>query len=175
MMKYGVFSLFILLFAGCRKKEIGFEMLYRRDFTFPIGLDAFRSHNFEFKEIACDTTVFFQANSATSSQISRIEPQGMFIRSIFGGTDNAFNIIDRVEVWVSDPSRPSLSPQIAFFRDNVPLNTAGRLDLVPNNIDMRPFLIDGKRFNLRINVRLRGITERSVDSEWNATFFAFLN
>jgi hypothetical protein len=174
MPKYYAFLLLIVLFAGCRKKQIGFEMMYRRDFTFPIGLDAFRSHNFEFKEIACDTSIFFQANSTTAKQVTRIEPQTMTIRSTFGGADNTFNVIDKVEVWVSDPSRPSLTAQIAFFRDNVPLNTSSRLDLVPNNIDMRPFLIDGNRFNLRINLRLRGTTERSIEAQWDATFFAFL-
>lgn len=174
MRKYYAFLLIVTLFMGCRKKQIGFEMLYRRDFIFPIGLDAFRSHNFEFKDIACDTSVFFQANSATASQVTRIEPQTMTIRSIYGGADNTFNIIDRVEVWVSDPSRPNLTAQIAFFRDNVPLNTSSRLDLVPNNIDMRPFLIEGNRFNLRINLRLRDVTPRSIDVEWNAAFFAFL-
>jgi hypothetical protein len=174
MRKYYAFIVLIGLFAGCRKKELGIEMLYRREFSFPIGLDVFRSHNFEFKEIACDTSVFFQANSVTAKQVTRIEPQAMSIRSIFGGPDNSYNVIDRVEVWVSDPNRPNLSAQIAFFRDNVPINTGNRLDLVPNNIDMRPFLIDGNRFNLRINLRLRDITQRSIDSEWNATFFAFL-
>lgn len=174
MSKYYAFLLLIILFAGCRKKQVGFEMLYRRDFNLPIGLDAFRSHNFEFKDIACDTSVFFTANSVTAKQLTRIEPQTMNIRAIFGGADNTFNIVDRVEVWVSDPSRPTLTAQIAFFRDNVPLSTGNRLDLIPNNIDMRPFLIDGNRFNLRINLRLRGTTERSVETEWNASFFAFL-
>lgn len=174
MWRYYAFLLFITLFAACRKKEVGFDMLYRRDFNLPIGLDAFRSHNFEFKDIACDTNVFFQANSVTAKQVIRIEPQSMNIRAIFGGADNTFNVIDRVEVWVSDPNRPNLTAQIAFFRDNVPLNTGNRLDLVPNNIDMRPFLLEGNRFNLRINLRLRGITERSIEAEWNASFFAFL-
>lgn len=169
--KYSLILITLLSVWGCRKKEAGFEMNYRRQFTLPIGLDMFSSHNFEFKDIPADTAVFFQANSINSSnQISRIEPYSMSLRTVFGGGD--FVVIDKVEVWISDPSRPSLTPQIIFFRDDVPLSTGPRLDLVPNNVDVKPFLIGGSRYALRINLRLRSITERSVDVEWNTSFFA---
>jgi hypothetical protein len=175
MLKYiPLLILFSLFLSGCKKNQPGFEMQYRRTFVLPIGLDNFLSHNFEFKDISCDTTVFFTPNSATSSQISRIEPLNMNIRALFGGNDNRYNILSRVEVWISDPSRPKLSPQIVFFRDDVPLNTGNRLDLIPNNVDVRPFLVEGSKFNLRINMRLRNITDRSVDTEWNVSFFSFL-
>ncbi len=175
MIKYlTLLCTFTLLFSGCKKDQRGFEMQYRRTFILPIGLDNFLSHNFEFKDISCDTTVFFTPNNAASSQIDRIEPLTMNIRAIFGGSDNRYNIISRVEVWISDPSRPKLSPQIVFFRDDVPLNTGNRLDLIPNNVDVRPFLVEGSKFNLRINLRLRSITDRSIDTEWNAAFFSFL-
>lgn len=171
--KYSIFILMVTLLTigSCRKKENGFEMNYRRQFTLPIGLDVFSSHNFEFKDIASDTSVFFTINgSYTASQISRIEPKAMNLRAVFGNAD--YIVIQKVEVWISNPARPQLSPQIIFFRDDVPLSTGNRLDLVPNNVDVRPFLIDGSRFNLRINIRLRAMTERSVDTEWNASFFA---
>ena len=171
--KYNFFILTITLltFLGCRKKETGFEMNYRRQFPIPIGLDVFSSHNFEFKDIAADTAVFFTVNgSYSANQISLIEPKAMNLRAVFGEGD--FIFIDKVEVWISDPSRPKLSPQIIFFRDDVPLSTGIRLDLVPNNVDVRPFLLQGSRFNLRINLRLRAITERSIETEWNTSFFA---
>lgn len=169
------FLLLIALFAGCRKTEMGFEMPYRREFTLPIGLNIFQSHNFEFKDIASDTVVFFQAHSVSAKDIMRIEPSTMYMRAIFGGADNGLLFIDRVEVWISDPSRPTLTSQIVFFRDDIPLTTGNRLDLVPNNVDVRPFLIDGNRFNLRINLRLRNTPDRSIDMEWNGAFFAFTN
>lgn len=171
--KYSFFilSITLLTLLGCRKKDTGFEMNYRRQFSIPIGLDVFSSHNFEFKEIAADTAVFFMVNgSYTANQISLIEPKAMNLRAVFGGGDYIF--IDKVEVWISDPSRPKLTPQIIFFRDDVPLSTGTRLDLVPNNVDVRPFLLEGSRFNLRINLRLRAITERSIETEWNTSFFA---
>ena len=171
--KYSIIIITLLSIGSCRKRELGFEMLYRRQFTLPIGLDYFSSHNFEFKDIASDTAVFFKANGAVSaSQITRIEPRSMSLRALFGGAD--FIIIDKVEVWISDPSRPKLTPQIVFFRDEIPLNTGDRLDLVPNNVDVRPFLMEGSRYNLRINIRLRATTERSVETEWNTSYFAIM-
>ena len=172
-MIYKISCLLITLFTllGCQKKDTGFEMNYRRQFVLPIGLDNFSSHNFEFKNIAADTAVFFKANgSYTANQISRLEPRAMNLRSVFGGGD--FLVIDKIEVWISDPSRPKVTPQIIFFRDDVPLSTGSRLDLVPNNVDLRPFLIEGSQFTLRINIRLRAITERSIEIEWNTSFFA---
>lgn len=166
--------IFITLIASCKKREAGFEMQYRRTFELPVGLNNFLSHNFEFKDIASDTTIFFSPTKATASQIDRIEPFTMNFRALFGGTDNRYNLIERVEVWISDPSRPKLTPQVIFFRDDVPIGTGNRLDLIPNNVDVRPFLIEGNKFNLRINLRLRGITERSIDTEVNTQFFAFL-
>ena len=171
--KYSFFILTITLLTllGCRKKETGFEMNYRRQFPIQIGLDVFSSHNFHSRDIAADTAVFFKVNgSYTANQISLIEPKAMNLRAVFGESD--FIFIDKVEVWISDPSRPKLTPQIIFFRDDVPLSTGTRLDLVPNNVDVRPFLLEGSRFNLRINVRLRATTERSIETEWNASFFA---
>jgi hypothetical protein len=170
--KYYWFLLILLPILSCRKKENGFSMTYKRQFTLGIGLDAFSSHNFVFKDIAVDTAVFFLANgSIGSSEITRIEPQSMNLRPIFNGSGD-LSIIERVEVWISDPNRPNLTPKIIFFRDDVPLNTSSQLNLVPNGENVRPFLVDGSHFTVRINLRLRSFTERSVDLEWNSAFFA---
>jgi hypothetical protein len=171
--KYSFFilSITLLTLLGCRKKVTGFEMSYRRQFKLPIGLDVFSSHNFRFFDIASDTSIFFKVNgSYTADQISLIEPKAMNLRAVFGEGD--FIFIDKVEVWISDSTRPKLTPKIIFFRDDVPLSTGTRLDLVPNNVDVRPFLLEGSRFTLRINLRLRAITERSIETEWNTSFFA---
>ena len=166
-----ILTITLLTLLGCRKKETGFEMNYRDQFSIPIGLEIYKSHTFGFKNIASDTAVFFKVNgSYTASQISRIEPKAMSLRAVFGGGEYIF--IEKVEVWISDLARPNLTPQIIFFRDNIPLSTGSRLDLVPNNVDARPFLIDGSRFTLRINLVIRAIPDRSIETEWNASFFA---
>jgi hypothetical protein len=174
-MKLRQYCAFLLLLAlltsSCRKKQEGFEMTYKRQFDLPIGLDVFASHNFKFNDIACDTSVFFQINNATASQIKRILPRSMSLRSIFTSA-NSYNFIRQVEVYVSDNSRPNVTPQIAFFRDDVPPSTSDRLDLIPNEVDLRPFLLEGNRFSVRINISLRDFPPRSIETECNFSFFA---
>jgi hypothetical protein len=174
-MKLRQYAAFLLLpffiGMGCRKKEEGFEMTYKRQFDLPVGLDIFASHNFKFNDVACDTSIFFTINNATASQIKRVLPRTMSLRSIFTSATR-YDFIKQVEVYVSDNSRPNLTPQIAFFRDDVPLGTGSQLDLVPNNVDLRPFLLEGNRFSIRINISLRDYPPRSIETECNFSFFA---
>jgi hypothetical protein len=163
--------LLTLLMAGCRKKQEGFEMTYKRRFDLPIGLDIFASHNFKFNDVACDTSIFFQINNATASQIKRILPRSMSLISIFTSATR-YDFIKQVEVYVSDNSRPKVTPQIAFFRDDVPLGTSDRLDLIPSEVDLRPFLLEGNRFSIRINISLRDYPPRTIETECNFSFFA---
>jgi hypothetical protein len=169
---YGAFLLLpFLILTSCRKKQEGFEMTYKRQFDLPVGLDIFATHNFKFNDVACDTSVFFQINNATAAQIKRILPRTMSLRSIFTSATR-YDFIKQVEVYVSDNSRPKLTPQIAFYRDDVPLGTGDRLDLIPTEVDFRPFLLEGNRFSIRINVALRDYPPRSIETECNFSFFA---
>jgi hypothetical protein len=170
--QYFAFLLLLtLLMAGCRKKQEGFEMTYKRRFDLPIGLDIFASHNFKFNDVACDTSIFFTINNATASQIKRILPRSMSLISIFTNATR-YDFIKQVEVYVSDNSRPKVTPQIAFFRDDVPLGTGDRLDLIPSEVDLRPFLLEGNRFSIRINISLRDYPPRTIETECNFSFFA---
>ena len=175
-MKFGKYFVgLVLLFAvlSCKKQEPGFEMLYQKRFDLPIGLSPSSSHNFKFNDIASDTATFFNLHSATASQVTRIIPQSMSLRALIpSGESSRYNFIARVEVWISDPRRPNLGEQIAFFRNDVPLDTGTQLDLIPNDIDVRPFLLNGSRYSIRINVELRDFSQKTIETEWNASFFA---
>jgi hypothetical protein len=174
-MKFRYYGAFLLLsffmLTSCRKKEEGFEMTYKRQFDLPVGLDIFASHNFKFNDVACDTSIFFTINNATASQIKRVLPRSMSLRSIFTSATR-YDFIKQVEVYVSDNSRPKVTPRIAFFRDDVPLGTGDRLDLIPNEVDLRPFLLEGNRFSIRINISLRDYPPRTIETECNFSFFA---
>jgi hypothetical protein len=165
------FIAIITTLTACRKAPEGFDMTYRRQFNLPLGLSTFQSHNFEFKDIAADTAVFFNIHNANSNTIQRIIPKAMNLRAIFATVETRYNFIDKVEVWISNPNDPKLTPQIVFFRDEVPLNIDTRLDLIPNNVDIKKFILAG-RFNIRINLRIRDITTRTIETEWNAVFLA---
>jgi hypothetical protein len=98
----------------------------------------------------------------------------MSLQSIFSSA-NRYDFIRQIEVWISDANRPNLTPKIAFFRDEVPFSTGDRLDVVPNDIDLRPFLLEGNRFTIRINILLRDAPPRTIETECNFSFFAVTN
>lgn len=166
---YAALCFCLVVCGSCRKNEPGFDMTYRRTFELPIGLNTFQSWNREFPDIASDTSVFFAANKVNGDKIGPILPKGMRIRAIF---NNSFEFVSRVEVFISDPSRPNLTEQTVFFRDDVPFSSSNRIDLIPNNIDVSKFIKEGSKYKLRINFRFRDISQRSIDCEWEALFFA---
>ncbi len=168
--KYLLFLLFLPFLSACRKTETGIDMTYRRQFEIPVGLAAGPSHNFVLINIPSDTAVFFQINNLTASQINGVVPRSMNIRTIFQGGGNTFANVDHVEVVIFDPDRPAVPEIPIFYRYDVPLSTSDRLDLVPDGNNIQKFILDGKRFNIRIKLFFREITPRSVDVEANIIF-----
>jgi hypothetical protein len=154
------------LFGACSKSVPGFDMPYRRTLDLPIGLNPFALHNFEFKDIATDTAVLFKANNVTATQITAIEPKNMTIRGLFVAANYGF--LEKVEVRISTAT---LSEQIIFFRDQIPFNTGEKLDLIPNNVDVKPYLMTGK-FTIRLILTLRDSPPKTFETEVPMTFFA---
>jgi hypothetical protein len=152
--------------AACSKTTPGFDMPYRRTFDLPIGLDPFALHNFAFKDISTDTALIFKANNATSDKITRIEPKTMILRGLFVAGNYGF--IEKAEVRISTAT---LGEQIIFFRDQIPFNTGEKLDLIPNNVDVKPYLMGGK-FNVRMILTLRDSPPKTFETEVPMTFFA---
>lgn len=173
MSKYFLFLLFFLSFlSACRKSETGFDMSYRRQFEIPVGLAVGPSHNFVLTNIPSDTSIFFNINSVTSSQILGVVPRSMNIRTVFQGGGNTFANVDHVEVVIFDPNRPTVPEIPIFYRYDVPLSTSDILTLVPDANNISKFVFDGKTFNIRIKLFFREITPRSVDVEANIVFLA---
>jgi hypothetical protein len=179
-MKNLVYLLFVLpLLAGCRKADgeltitdKDFDMRYRRTFTIPVGLSTFDTHIFVFKDIAVDTSVFFQLKNATSDSIAQIVPRSMNIRLVFNGDGN-LNFIRKVEVSLFDTQTSAASEKVIFYNDDVLLSSSGQIQLIPFNADVRKLFFAGNgRYNLRIRLNLKDIPARSYDVEWNTIFLA---
>jgi hypothetical protein len=168
MNKY-VFSFFVLLLLGSCKKDSGFDMFYRKQFSIPIGQTPQFSFNYDFKNIPADTTAFFTPSGVTSNQIASIKPKSMSIIALYGGID--YNAVRSVEVWINSPINNTPSPQIIFFRDDVPVNTNERIDLIPNDVDIKQFITLGK-FNIKITLKFKDNTIRTLETDTTITFFA---
>ncbi len=164
-------GLFALL-TGCKTNATGFDMSYQRLFTMQSGLSPAASHTFVFADIASDTSVFFNLHNVNSNDVTRIEPKSMRLQTQFSGLD--YNFIDRIEVRIAYVDKPN-DYQIIFFRDEIPTSTGDRIELLPNNVDIRPYLLKGK-FTVRLVLtQLRQINSNSIESALNFTFFARTN
>jgi hypothetical protein len=162
--------LFLPFLSACRKSETGFDMSYRRQFEISVGMGPGQSHNFILKNIPTDTSVFFNINNATASQLVGVIPRSMNLRTIFQGNGNTFAIVDRIEVFISDPTRPNLPEIPIFYRFEIPVGTGDRLDLVPDANNISKFILDGKVFNIHIKLVFHDYIPASVDVEANMVF-----
>ncbi len=158
---------------NCRKTPVGVEMSYQRNFVIQSGLTPLASHNFEFKDILPDTAAFFNAVGINSNQILAIEPRSMKLQLIFNTGVN-LNFVERAEVQITTPEDATLASKIVFFRDDVPLSTSDRLDLVANNVDVKNFLYK-RRYQIKLTLYLRQITPQNIDVQLNWSFFARTN
>jgi hypothetical protein len=111
-------------------------------------------------------------NGVSKDVIQKIYPRSMQIRALFANDAQALNIMYSVDVVIFDPNRPQLGEPTIFYRDQIPISTGFQLDLVPNNVDLRPFIFDGKTFGVKIIIRVNELTSRTTDLEWNATLLA---
>lgn len=176
---YSYRLLFVITFCciltawNCRKSPVGVEMSYQRNFVIQGGLTPLASHNFEFRDILPDTAAFFNSVGINSTQIVAIEPRSMRLQLIFNTGIN-LNFIERAEVQISTLEEPTLGSKIIFFRDDVPINTSDRLDLIANNVDIKNFLYK-RRYQIKLTLFLRQITPQSLDVQLNWAFFARTN
>ena len=162
----------VCMHLNCKKQDRGFQMIYRSltPYNISIGLDPFASHYYTSDQILSDTVLFFPANNVTAAQVGRITPYTMNIRASF--QDGRYDFVSHVEVSIFDPARPNTTEQIIFYNDNVPVTTGTQINLVPNDVDVTPFLVKGKSFVLRTKFQFRDTPQRTIATEWNASFFA---
>ena len=169
----------IILFFGllqlqCRKQENGYQMPYHStpntQYDIPIGLDPLASWYAKLNGISTDTALFFSTHNISANQLGRITPYTMYLRAVY--QDGGYEDVSSVEVSIADPTRPTLPEQVIFYNDAVLPNTGTQITLVPVDVDVTPYLINGKIFTLKTRFRFRNITQRTITTGWNMNFFA---
>ena len=87
--------------------------------------------------IPTNTTNLFNANNVTDEDIVTINPQSCRLTSVLNGEYGfLFNV--SVRMYTDNPS----AYKEIFFRDQVPSNTGGQLDLIPTLVNVRDFLVE---------------------------------
>ncbi|MEM6320239.1 MAG: hypothetical protein AAF960_21400 [Bacteroidota bacterium] len=158
-----------LLFATCRGNGLGFNMTYQRDFEIGAGLGVFDTHVFELNGISTNKAAFLATNDANESDITAINPREATLSLNFADADLAFIQEIVVEIF----NRNNLAGREIFFRDEIRFNTGTQIDLIPSLPDIQEFLQEDE-FNVRIEMRLRDISPRFLETRFDFQFFARL-
>jgi hypothetical protein len=165
-------SIALLSIVSCSKDIIGFDMIYRNKININAGLNTIELHNFVISDIATDTSVFFQAANKTKDDVKTILPKLFTINETSLGVPLSF--INKAEVIISTKGDPNQKPTVIFYRDDITLNNGTTLDLLPNNVDLRPFIYTGS-YDLRLRLTLRSITQQSINPDVSWSFLAQIN
>jgi len=136
-----------LLFANCDEEEPSlFRVNYEEEFQIAAGLSIFNVWYFEINNIATNWDDYLTANNRSETEITSITPRSARMTAIFSGADYEF--IRRISVRLYKNEIEDY--QEIFYREDVPLNTGGILDLIPTLVD-----VDKKIMEEEMNVVIR--------------------
>lgn len=160
-------SLLSILFYGCGDNGVGFDMSYRQDFEIPAGLNTFDTHVFELRNIPTNKDAFLSANSVTEANITDITPREARLSINFGDEDFYFIREIVIEIFTQD----NITGKEIFFRENVPLNTGRRIDIIPS-LPQVTEILTGDRFSVRVEMLFRDISPTFIDARLEMIFLA---
>jgi len=132
-----LFSLIFLL-SNCKDEEpVLFTMAYQESFEIPAGLPTIDNHHFVLTNIATNKASLFSGNNVTDEDIVTINPESCRLTSVLN-SEYGFLFNVSVRMYTDNPS----AYKEIFYRDNVPTNTGGQLDLIPTLVNVRDFLVE---------------------------------
>jgi hypothetical protein len=171
MIKRSYFLLGFLALLGtfaCKKDSTSrFDMLYPElYFTIPAGLDPFRIHFIELRNIPLNKDFYFNLHNVNDPDAVRIQPRAARITSLFGDVDMDF--VDRISILVSSTDNPDQFFEL-FYRDPLPLRIGSFIDMIPTLLDFRQ-VIKTDAINLRIRMQLRAPTPSFIESRLDYSF-----
>jgi len=167
--KLALFLALPLFFSACRGEGLGFTMTYQQDFEIPAGLGVFDTHVFQITDIPTNMDAFLITNDANENDITAIIPREAELSINFANVDFAFVREVVVEIYNDENVRG----REIFFREDIPLNTGGRIQLAPSLPDIQEFLMEDN-FNIRIELKLRDFSPSFIETRFNFQFFARL-
>lgn len=131
-----LFSLIFLL-SNCKDEEpVLFTMPYQETFEIPAGLNTIDTHHFVIPNIASNKATLFSGNNVTDEDVVTINPESCRMTSVLNA-DYGFLFNVSVRMYTDNPD----AYLEIFYRDNVPANTGGQLDLIPTLVNVRNFLV----------------------------------
>lgn len=168
-----LFLFSLMAFAGfsCNKDDgvaPGFDMVYQREFSIPVGIGVFDVHHFQLKNIPSNWEQYLIQHGKSASDIKGVVSAEASIGGVFGDVD--LSVIDRISVRVYDEANPNDYVEIAY-RDPAPLDTGNVLALIPSLADAQRFF-SNPRFAVDVVIWLRRTTQDLSDVRLDLTMRA---
>ena len=164
-----IFLLIIISINGCTKKGIPlFDIPYRGTIYIQNAWLPVIKYGVPILGIVGNIDSTTKANGTNLDTIGIIQPRSMRLQGVLPGED--FGFVSDVEVRIT--AGGGLGSQIIFFRDQVPIDTGNKLDLVPNNVDAKPYL-RRKDWSIEVRLTLRESPGRYVVTQVDYSFTAF--
>ena len=161
-------SIVVSSFA-CNPDEAGFNMTYQSVFEVQAGAQPFVVQPYLITNIVTDTTLFFSANGVHSDGILSINPAQCRLFSQLSNINFAF--VDLAAVTIINPLDPN-DRQEVFYRDNIPFNEDGVLDIFPDLPDVKATLMRLPKYNLEIVLRFREAPASAIPIQIDWSFRA---
>lgn len=137
--------LFLVLILGFRctpddNLELAFRMEYPNlNFEIPAGLNTIESHFFLISDIPTSKDFFF--GDFANEDIKTIIPSFARLTALDGSSID-YDFLFEVSIRICQPEQEINCVREIFFRDRIPNNIGNRLDLIPNDNNLKEILIE---------------------------------
>ncbi len=153
---------FIILLAlvglSCHKDDglaPGFDMVFQREFTIPVGIGQLDVHHFQLKNIPSNWQQSLDLHGKTAEEITGVITAQASIGGVYGDVD--LSVVEKIFFRIYEESNPNDYVEIAY-REPAPLNSGNILPLIPSLADSKRFFTN-PRFSVDVVIYLRQITQ----------------
>jgi len=170
-MKLKYFLPFIaILFLRCTpdRGPVKFQMEYFDEtFTIGPGHDPLLTHGFIFDNISTDIEAYKAEFDIEEDDIISITPRRFRITNI--STPDEYDFLNEISVKILDPDDPDRKFEIFYHLANNQ-NLGASLDLIPNDTDLKSFMVN-RRFSIEVQlVRFRQRPPTSITTRFEMSF-----
>ncbi|MEL6635188.1 MAG: hypothetical protein AAFW73_02495 [Bacteroidota bacterium] len=171
MKKLSILLLLPLLIGSCKDdRELGpilFELTHQVDFEIPAGLNTIEDHFFVFQDRLSNFEAQLDLSGFRREDISRIDPQELRLTAIFAGEEYDFIREVSLDLFVNEANGRRSE---AFWRNEIPFNTRGILQIPGTLIDAKDFFLDDERFNMELRLDTREFNDTFIGTRLEVTF-----
>ncbi len=154
--------------SGCSKLAAGlYQIPYRGTLFVQNGWLPIKIYHVLVQQIAGNVDSVALLNNSSLSAVGSVEPRSMRLMAKYPGDD--YSYVSDVEAFITADG--GKMRDYIFFRDAVPLETGEKIDLAPNSVDLKPYLVR-KDWKVEVWFTLRDLPPHTVETQVDFSFLA---